>query len=49
MVKVFFADAGSIDQLTATLTTVEDARRERLAESAEVCQHPAGAFPHRCT
>jgi PadR family transcriptional regulator, regulatory protein AphA len=50
MLKLFFADAGSLDQLTATLTTIERDAAERLAELAEVNQHNlAGAnkFPHR--
>ena len=36
MLKLFFADAGSLDQLTATLTAIERDAAERLAELAEV-------------
>lgn len=32
MVKVFFADGGTIDQLRATLASIEDAARARIAE-----------------
>jgi PadR family transcriptional regulator, regulatory protein AphA len=32
MVKVFFADGGTIDQLRATLASIEDAARARVAE-----------------
>ncbi len=32
MVKVFFADGGTIDQLRATLATVEDTARARVSE-----------------
>jgi DNA-binding PadR family transcriptional regulator len=32
MVKVFFADGGTIDQLRATLVSIEDAARARIAE-----------------
>jgi PadR family transcriptional regulator AphA len=32
MVKVFFADGGTIDQLRATLVAIEDAARARIAE-----------------
>ena len=50
MLKLFFADAGSLDQLAATLTAIERDVTERLAELAEVNQHNlAGAnkFPQR--
>jgi DNA-binding PadR family transcriptional regulator len=50
MLKLFFADAGSLDQLAATLTAIERDAAERLAELAEVNQHNlAGAnkFPQR--
>ena len=32
MVKVFFADGGTIDQLRATLVSIEDAARARISE-----------------
>jgi PadR family transcriptional regulator, regulatory protein AphA len=50
MLKLFFADAGSLDQLTATLTAIERDAADRLAELAEVNkQNLAGAnkFPQR--
>jgi DNA-binding PadR family transcriptional regulator len=50
MLKLFFADAGSLDQLTATLTAIERDAADRLAELAEVNkQNLAGTnkFPQR--
>src|SRR6185312_4296138 len=32
MLKVFFADAGSLDQLTATVDAIEEAAAERMGE-----------------
>ena len=50
MLKLFFADAGSLDQLAATLAAIERDAADRLAELAEVNkQNLAGAnkFPQR--
>jgi PadR family transcriptional regulator, regulatory protein AphA len=50
MLRLFFADAGSLDQLTTTLTAIEREAAERIAELAEVNrQNLAGAnrFPQR--
>jgi PadR family transcriptional regulator, regulatory protein AphA len=50
MLKLFFADAGSLEQLTATLTAIEHDAANRLAELAEVNrQNLAGnnKFPQR--
>ena len=50
MLKLFFADAGSLNQLTATLTAIERDAADRLAELAEVNkQNLAGTnkFPQR--
>jgi len=50
MLKLFFADAGSLDQLTATLVAIERDAAGRLAELAEVNkQNLAGTnrFPQR--
>jgi PadR family transcriptional regulator, regulatory protein AphA len=50
MLKLFFADAGSLDQLAATLTAIERDAADRLAELAEVNkQNLAGTnkFPQR--
>jgi PadR family transcriptional regulator AphA len=50
MLKLFFADAGSLEQLTATLTAIEQDAAERLAELVEVNeQNLAGdnRFPER--
>ena len=50
MLKLFFADAGSLDQLAATLAAIERDAADRLAELAEVNeQNLAGTnnFPQR--
>lgn len=50
MVKVFFADAGSIDQLRTTLTRIAETSDERMAELEEKrAEHEssAPAFPER--
>ena len=50
MVKVFFADGGSLPQLRTTLQRIADTSDERLAElEAKVDENVAGdvAFPHR--
>jgi len=50
MLTLFFADAGSLDQLAATLTAIDRDAAERLAELAEVNrQNLAGnnRFPER--
>jgi PadR family transcriptional regulator, regulatory protein AphA len=50
MLKLFFADAGSLDQLAATLTAIERDAADRIAELAEVNkQNLAGTnkFPQR--
>ena len=50
MLKLFFADAGSLDQLAATLTAIERDAADRLAELADVNrQNLAGnnRFPQR--
>ncbi len=49
MLKIFFADAGSIAQLIATIEAVETSSSDRLSELAAminaVTQHPE--FPDR--
>ena len=49
MVKVFFADAGSLDQLLGTLDRIADEARERLDEVAALAREWQGdpAFPGR--
>ena len=50
MLKLFFADAGSLDQLAATLAAIESDAADRLAELVEVNkQNLAGTnkFPQR--
>jgi hypothetical protein len=50
MVKVFFADGGSLEQLRATLTTIAATAEENLADLREkVAEHARGegAFPER--
>ncbi len=46
MVKVFFADAGTLDQLRATLAEIEMETADRLAKLAEMAAGPA-TFPKR--
>lgn len=46
MVKVFFADAGDLEALRRTLSSMEDAANQRLAELAEMAGQES-AFPHR--
>jgi DNA-binding PadR family transcriptional regulator len=46
MVKVFFADAGTLDQLRATLSQIEVETADRLARLAEMAAGPA-TFPQR--
>ena len=46
MVKLFFADAGSLEQLRATLTSIAETSDERLAELEEKAeQNRAGDVP----
>lgn len=49
MVKVFFADGGTIDQLRATLTEIEAEARERLGTLAALTRETieSAAFPDR--
>ena len=47
MVKVFFADAGDLDQLRATLGRVEAEAAERLEELVELAKETEGPFPAR--
>jgi hypothetical protein len=50
MVKVFFADGGTIEQLRATLTTIAATADGRVAElEAKVVENASGdvAFPER--
>lgn len=47
MVKVFFADAGTQDQLLATLDRIEDEATGRLAELAEMAAARPVPFPQR--
>jgi PadR family transcriptional regulator AphA len=50
MLKVFFADAGSLEQLDATLRTVEATAAERLLELAGMAEQALGegtAYPER--
>ena len=50
MVKVFFADGGSLEQLRATLTTIAETAEARLGDLHEkVAEHERGegAFPER--
>lgn len=49
MVKVFFADAGTLDQLLATLDAIEDEARERVATLADLVRQSVDqpAFPAR--
>ena len=49
MLKVFFSDAGSLDQLTATLEGMAAEARERLARLAEMAEgaQQQSAFPQR--
>lgn len=46
MMKVFFADAGSKEQLLATLRHIADDAGQRLSTLAAMAAEP-GAFPHR--
>jgi DNA-binding PadR family transcriptional regulator len=47
MVKVFFADAGDLDQLRTTLDRLEAEAAERLAALAELAAETEGPFPER--
>jgi DNA-binding PadR family transcriptional regulator len=50
MLKLFFADAGSLEQLSATLTAIEQDAVDRLAELVAVNEHNlagANSFPER--
>jgi DNA-binding PadR family transcriptional regulator len=50
MLKVFFADAGSLDQLAGTLDAIEAATAERVAQLAGMAEAAAAgetAFPER--
>ena len=46
MVKVFFADAGDLEQLTANLVRIEAEARERIDALAELADQPS-RFPQR--
>jgi DNA-binding PadR family transcriptional regulator len=46
MVKIFFADAGDLDQLEATLRRVREEAQERIRSLADMAAHPP-AFPER--
>jgi DNA-binding PadR family transcriptional regulator len=46
MVKVFFADAGDLETLRATLTDMRDAAQRRLAQLGEMARQPP-LFPER--
>ena len=46
LVKVFFADAGTLEQLRATLTTIAETSDARVAElDAKFAEHAAGTAP----
>jgi DNA-binding PadR family transcriptional regulator len=47
MVKVFFADAGSLDQLLATLDRIEDGATGRITGLAELAATRPVPFPER--
>ncbi|WP_068274222.1 PadR family transcriptional regulator [Aldersonia kunmingensis] len=47
MVKVFFADGGSLDQLVETLNAIEAEAVERLADLAEMAAARPLTFPER--
>jgi len=50
MIKVFFADGGSLEQLRATLTSIAETAEARLVElQAKVDEHAGddGPFPER--
>jgi DNA-binding PadR family transcriptional regulator len=50
MLKLFFADAGSLEQLSATLTAIERDAADRLAELVAVNEHNlagGNSFPDR--
>jgi hypothetical protein len=50
MIKVFFADGGTLEQLRATLTSIAESSDARLAEfEAKVVENDIGdvAFPER--
>jgi DNA-binding PadR family transcriptional regulator len=47
MVKVFFADAGSRDQLVQTLDRIEQESRQRMAELAAMAATRPAVFPQR--
>jgi PadR family transcriptional regulator, regulatory protein AphA len=47
MVKVFFADAGSLEQLLGNLVEIEREATDRLARIAAMAAGGPGEFPHR--
>lgn len=47
MVKVFFADAGDLEQLTATLTRIEQEAEQRQADIARMAATRPQPFPER--
>jgi PadR family transcriptional regulator, regulatory protein AphA len=46
MVKVFFADVGTLDQLRGNLRAIEDEAQQRLDDLAAMAAHPS-RFPER--